>query len=630
MSKAVTGYFDDAHRELQRVQSDPTLRKSPAPLSNVGLPKLGPGGGTGDASPSSIKPVDGAFLLGPGGDGGKSLGAIFTHEMITNGLQADRFQQAIQESAKLARRLRAMQDQLSITTAKKEAFKAQAQRLEKEFKKGREQSDQLQKELLESRREAGQYSKEAQEAVQMMTEMRNAHIKEVKLLQRGLANRSGESRNKVNEVADLVDKVGRAVVQRDEATRDRLSMQRQLTKTATDLKFVSEECHRLKKKNKQLSDNLSEALRRSKFAPPRPGGTSSSTTTGGGAPAPKRDPDGDSDQEFEFELATFEKRFQILEEGPAGLDILASNLSKDKHNLEKRVKAQQETIESLKQMVESWKTVAAGKDQQIEGLNLKVDRMLKEQEQLNESIAQKRREIEVQVEEETAILQQRIADLEMERDNALNSADGVERVGTRLTSELMRVHQQYSSGQPIHEDGGEDKKILLSREQVAKTGETLNLTLRELKGDKLELKATILPDGKEKAIPVDPAVRAELDEKDPWGDLFSRVGVSSGKKKDVVISSIVGQKSVTVNDREVVLTIYRYDNVRYFFSGVEMPTTSLVDLTVMDKEITGALKGKINACEGNSGALFDLLAGGLRFEADKLAFNSKAAVQAAA
>jgi len=50
---------------------------------------------------------------------------------------------------------------------------------------------------------------------------------EVRLLQRGLAQRGGDaaSRNKVNEVADLVDKVGRAVVQRDEAIRDKTKMQ---------------------------------------------------------------------------------------------------------------------------------------------------------------------------------------------------------------------------------------------------------------------------------------------------------------------------------------------------------------------------------------------------------------------
>ena len=36
----------------------------------------------------------------------------------------------------------------------------------------------------------------------------------------------------------------------------------------------------------------------------------------------------ESDEEFETELLHFEKRFQILEEGPMGLDILASNLAR--------------------------------------------------------------------------------------------------------------------------------------------------------------------------------------------------------------------------------------------------------------------------------------------------------------
>ena len=80
--------------------------------------------------------------------------------------------------------------------------------------------------VREARREASELSRESQEAMQMMSEIRKAHLQEVRLLQRGLQARGhGEMRNKVNETADLVDKLGRAVLQRDENLREKSKAQ---------------------------------------------------------------------------------------------------------------------------------------------------------------------------------------------------------------------------------------------------------------------------------------------------------------------------------------------------------------------------------------------------------------------
>merc|ERR1719330_1926785 len=101
--------------------------------------------------------------------GSKSMGSLeYSHEEISRGVQQEQFHSALQDSSKLARKVRSLQDQLAITSAKKEAFKAQAQRLEREFKKGRDQTDALQRALLESKREAATLNKDAQEAIAMM------------------------------------------------------------------------------------------------------------------------------------------------------------------------------------------------------------------------------------------------------------------------------------------------------------------------------------------------------------------------------------------------------------------------------------------------------------------------------
>merc|ERR1711981_304938 len=131
-------------------------------------------------------------------------------------------------------------------------------------------------------------------------------------------------------------------------------------------------------------------------------------------------------------------RLTILEEGPAGLDILASNLSKDKQMLEKRIRQQQETMKMLNQSIDDWKAVNRDKDEQITELRQKMDKMLQDQAILNEQIAAKRREMELQVEEEKAALEQRIAELQGQVDHAQLQSEGLEKVSSRLTKELVK------------------------------------------------------------------------------------------------------------------------------------------------------------------------------------------------
>eukprot|EP00930_Biecheleria_cincta_P077155 TRINITY_DN64428_c0_g1_i1.p1 TRINITY_DN64428_c0_g1~~TRINITY_DN64428_c0_g1_i1.p1 ORF type:complete len:619 (+),score=188.38 TRINITY_DN64428_c0_g1_i1:188-1858(+) len=544
----------------------------------------------------------------------QSLGSLeFTSEQARAGVQSDRLQQSLTENAKLSRKVRQIQEQLSITSAKKEAFRAQASRLEKEFKKGREQADLLQKDLLEARREASQMGKEAQEAMQMMTEMRKAHIQEVRLLQRGLAARSGgESKNKVNEIADLVDKLGRAVLQRDESIRDKTKLQVRANKTDAELRAVVDDHARLKRQNKSLSEQLKEALRKGKFVPPK---------------AELDDPD-DSDPEFEHELLAFEQRFTILEEGPAGLDILASNLSKDKQTLEKRLKTAQETITNLKSSVDNLKRLGEEKDLQIDELNEKLDKMMKDHAAQQEAIDQKRREIEMQVAEEREALQRRIEDLELECDNARAVADGMEKASSRLTKELIKVHETHTGNQAKRADNAGEQpaaastdaplaappQLLAQTEQAAKTGEALKIEVFK-NGEITELHASEVGGGMS-VIPVEQALLQELDQKDPWTDLFSRVGVSPGPPRRLVVSRFLGRRDVSLGAKSCILTIYMYDERRFFVSGLDV--ANVLDLMVKEDDITPEFGAQLDGCQDNATAIFDLLSQHLVLEDDRL------------
>jgi len=616
MNKVISGYFDDAHRSLQRQHSGAQLHKAP---SNVELPPLRPSSGEKGAISRDVA-LDSKVTMGSSAMlESKSMGSLeYSHEHVSRGVQLEQLNAALQDSSKLARKVRALQDQLAITSAKKEAFKAQAQRLEREFKKGREQTDMLQKDLLDAKRETNELNKDAQEAIAMMGEMRKAHIQEVKLLQRGLNQRNGDkdSRNRVNEMADLVDKVGRAVVQRDEAIRDKTKMEAQLKAAMSNLHSASDDVAKFKKQNQQLSKNLKEAKRRGQYVPPKP----------------REQPDEDSDEDFELELQQLEKRFEILEEGPAGLDVLASNLSKDKQELEKRVKQQQQTIKSLTRTIEDWKLLGQEKDNQIKDLNGKLEKVMRDQAIMEEQIAQKQRDIELQVAEEKAALEARVQELEMECDNARAAADGMEKASTRLGKELVKVHEQYSGAPPPAAAGavtgdsasaappppaaGPGKSVAAAQNLQAKTGEKLHLeAFRD--GEAVELRAREAPSGKEMRIPVPAAIVKELDETDPWNDLFSRTGVDPGPPRQVVISSRLGEKEVKLKpaNTPLILTAYRYSDQRYYLAGMDIATQQLLSLSITEASLPPPLAAQLKACKGND-AIFNALAAAVRLSAD--------------
>lgn len=435
MNRAIAGYFDNAHRGLTKISSSVKIAPGPSARLPPLRPELDQRGGLSDDAgcADAERDINGwEKVMGHSLGESKSMGSLeFLAEYASQGAQSEQCQQTIQENSKLHRKVRALQDHLAITSAKKDAFQAQAQRLEREFKKGRDQSDQLQKDLLDARQDVAQLGKGAQEAISMMSEMRKTHITEIKLLQRGLAARGSQEhmRNRVNEMADLVDKVGRAVVQRDEAIRDKTQMEGMMNKALKDLRSSNDEVFRLKKQNKHLSEKLKESKRK-----------------GHGSVTPAQvsaQVEFDSDDEFERDLQTFEKRFEILEEGPAGLDVLASNLAKDKQELEKRCASLSESIKSFNVTVDNWKYLGAEKDQQIKDLGIKIENMIRSRSLMEEQIDQKQREIALQVEEEKASLLARVNELEMVCDNARSDADGMEKASNRLSKELVKVQDQY-------------------------------------------------------------------------------------------------------------------------------------------------------------------------------------------
>jgi len=640
MNQVIAGYFDDAHRGLQRQRPDQP-RAFVGVASNVQpLPPL-----AGD----SMSPAMSMQETAHGGSswqqasGGlaksSSMGALeYSTDTANRGVQEQRYQQSLQENSRLSRKLRAMQDQLSITTAKKEAFKTQALRLEKEFKKGREQTDAIQKELLEAKRDAESSSKESTEAVQMMNEMRKAHLQEVRLLQRGLEARGNDEkfRNRVNEVADLVDKLGRSVVQRDEAIRDKAKAQSQMNKMVIDLRSLADECSKLRRSNKSLEAKLKESIRKGKAAVPPTVDRSMADFD-------------ESDEEFETELLHFEKRFQILEEGPMGLDILASNLARDKRLLEKALRQEQENHQAALASLEEWKALNQQKDDTITKQNQQIEDMMMAQAKLEEEIERKRREVEEAVNTERANLEARLAELQSERDEARAQADSMVLASDKLSQELVKVHEQYDDAtkrkqaekadfsqgldEPEAEDAGEWGVIATCEDaKSVKTSPmeqpcSLKLSVwQEKQSGRYQLRAQDA-DGTETKIAVPDELLQELDRSDTeneWADLYSRVGLSSDDPPRILLHQLLAQKEVTMppNGVSVLCRVHKFDQWRYYVSGTSLATTFMSDYIIIKDELEAddEVSSAINSAADDKD-LVEVLLGKLSFQDEGAGFS---------
>jgi len=440
MNEVLNGYFEDANRGLQRPGLGVASRFANAP--NVQLPPLSDGGpmnvGKGILQGSTREVYSAGARLGKS----SSVASLdLSHEKAAIGVQAERYQQALLENDKFSRKVRQLQEQLAITAAKKEAFKAQATKLEKEFRKGRETSDLLQRDLLDTRREHEHSSKEAREAVDMMNEMRKSHIHEVRLLQRGLAARCGNDqfRNKVNEVADLVDKLGRAVVQRDEAVRDKTKLQAQVKQAYAEAKALQDENKKFKRHLRNLEDKNDQTARKAQMRGRDLGGKQGPPSRVVGRAMPD-----ESDDEFERELVTFESKYKLLDEGAQGMNVLAEVLQKEKDMLENTSGSQAEVIYTLESSVAHWKTLSATKERQLKELGKKYADVQKAQSIQAQQIAAKRKEIEDEVENERARFEKHVSLLQAQCDDATSNATGMQQVADKMTQELARVHETYA------------------------------------------------------------------------------------------------------------------------------------------------------------------------------------------
>merc|ERR1719162_2575515 len=314
-----------------------------------------------------------------------------------------------------------------------------------------------------------------------------------------------------------------------------------------DLRALADECSKLRRQNKGYDVKLKEAIRKGKGAAPAPLDRALAELD-------------ESDEEFETELLHFEKRFNILEEGPMGLDILASNLARDKRLLEKALKQHQEAHRATIASLNEWKALSEQKDETITTQNQQIEDMMIAQAALEEEIDRKRREVEEAVNTERAKLEARLEELQNEADEARGQADAMVLASDKLSQELVKVHEQYDDAtkrkraekaemayddEPEAEDGEWDLveeregHWLKTHDNEAPSKVDLSVW-KEQQSGRFQFRAEQEGD-RERKMAVSDDLMESLDPENRWVDLFSRVGLPSDDPPRIVINDLLGE-----------------------------------------------------------------------------------------
>ncbi len=123
----------------------------------------------------------------------------------------------------LKKRLKEVSEVLALTRAKKESLKSQRKSNLEERQALQTRCDTLSHEAMASQQGLQYWKVKAEEAINTLKEIRSSHSAEIRLLQTALlagsGSKGGASKFKLSDTAELVERLGRAVLQRDQSLK---------------------------------------------------------------------------------------------------------------------------------------------------------------------------------------------------------------------------------------------------------------------------------------------------------------------------------------------------------------------------------------------------------------------------
>ncbi len=135
----------------------------------------------------------------------------------------------------------------------------------------------------------------------------------------------------------------------------------------------------------------------------------------------------------------------MRDEGAKGLDVWVESLHKEKNALEKTRSEQQELIHSLEKNLRSYAVLSEQKDSKFGDLESRFLRVQEEYSRLQSKVANKQSDLEYRIESERRNFETRLRRLQSEFEHAASTSQGYQSLNDKLQSELLRVHDQYTS-----------------------------------------------------------------------------------------------------------------------------------------------------------------------------------------
>ncbi|EER03350.1 sugar-1-phosphate guanyl transferase, putative [Perkinsus marinus ATCC 50983] len=281
----------------------------------------------------------------------------------------ERLEKSLRDKEKMRQRMELLEDELALCKVKKRSYRADGKRLKAEVDTLRARAACLGEESSSNVEEVRYWQKTAKEANKHLTEMSKSYSHEVRLLQKAVecarGNSGGKQQLKPSETADLVERLSRAVLQRDESFREKIrlgtkvrefrqqvsALQRDRNLLSMKLNAATRQMKTLKESNKLLMGGSLLAQRGTVVMVKEKDRREPASTVTSETPVL-------GDDDFEVELRGFEQRYMMLAEGSDGAEQLASRVQGECRELRREAMRCREEADSLRGDLMQWKDLA--------------------------------------------------------------------------------------------------------------------------------------------------------------------------------------------------------------------------------------------------------------------------------
>ncbi|KAF4705318.1 hypothetical protein FOZ63_027675, partial [Perkinsus olseni] len=522
---------------------------------------------------------------------------------VAMAVMRERLESSLRDKEMMRERMRLLEEELALCKVKKRSYRADAHRLKDEVETLRARAACLGEETSSNLEEVKYWQKAAEEANRHINEMSRSFTHEVRLLQRALecARGGGKQQFKLTESADLVERLGRAVLQRDDAYRDKIrlgakvrefrqqlmALQSERNSLALKLNSTTRQIDTLKESNRLLMNG--SMLQEGTVVVVKDGdkiGQKKGTASAVEAGTVVLD-----DDDFEVELRAFEQRYMMLGEGSEGAEQLTTKLHAECKMLRRDVARSGEEAESLRADLTQWRDLAEDRLAGVLDLEAKVT-------SLNETVEEQKGQLEAAAavvgEGETGPEQQ-------QRELGEGGLKKRENVEARETRELAKSLTRSVTDKWLRRE--EESTSLYRGVQEINTGETVEVSVveRRVEGGEessfYEVMAT-LDGNRTYTITVDPQYYQDCPPEDrSWiSEVVTLLGLiddGEGGSKRLVVPEPAGSAEL---EGGVSVTVYQYTPT-VFYVTVYDGDSGAVGATTLDVATEAIDTSSLSSCD---------------------------------